>query len=75
MITKSMWCGWKNDVTRTYSLLYNDRFSHDESYMAWLLILFVGLTPIVLMVDLIALPIEIIYFIALKIVRRVRNNE
>ena len=75
MLTKSMWCGWKDDVKKQRSAIYKDRFVYDESYLTWLLILLVGITPVVLMLDLIALPIEIMYFIALKIVRRVRKDE
>lgn len=68
MITKAIWdnfhfkCNWR----------CNNNFYYYDDYITWLLIGTVIGTPIVLILDLLFLPIEIVYLICYKIIEKTR---
>lgn len=73
MITKKMWWLFEFDVNSKWGA-WNQNYSYRESKMAWLLIINVLLTPFALILDIITFPIQLIYLIALKKVRKLRNK-
>lgn len=70
MIIKAIWdnFSFKNNW-KCY-----DNFYYDDSYITWLLIVTVIGTPIVLILDLLFLPIEIVYLICYKIIEKMRDG-
>ena len=70
MITKAIWdnFSFKNNW-KCY-----DNFYYDDNYITWLLIVTVIGTPIVLILDLLFLPIEIVYLICYKIIEKMRDG-
>jgi hypothetical protein len=68
-----MWWLFEFDVNSKWGA-WNQNYSYKESKMAWLLIINVLLTPFTLILDIITFPIQLIYLIALKKVRKLRNK-
>ena len=73
MITKKMWWLFEFKVNSKWGV-WSQNYSYKESKMAWLLIRNILLTPFTLILDIITFPIQLIYCIALKIVRKLRNK-
>ena len=73
MITKKMWWLFEFNVNSKWGA-WNQNYSYRESKMAWLLIRNILLTPFTLILDIITFPIQLIYRIALKKVRKLRNK-
>ena len=73
MITKKMWWLFEFKVNSKWGA-WNQNDSYRENKMAWLLIKNILLTPFTLILDIITFPMQLIYRIALKIVRKLRNK-
>ena len=73
MITKKMWWLFEFNVNSKWGA-WNQNYSYRENKMAWLLIRNILLTPFTLILDIITFPIQFIYRIALKKVRKLRNK-
>ena len=73
MITKKMWWLFEFKVNSKWGE-WNQNYSYRENKMAWLLIINILLTPFTLILDIMTFPIQIIYRIALKKVRKLRNK-
>lgn len=70
MITKAIW----DNFSYKKNLKCYDIFYYDDSDITWLLIETVIGTPIVLILDLLCLPIEIVYLICYKIIEKMRDG-
>lgn len=73
MITKKMWWLFEFNVNSKWGA-WNNNYTYRESEMAWLLIRNILLTPFTLILDIITFPIQLIYRIALKKVKKLRNK-
>ena len=73
MITKEMWWLFGFKVNSKWGA-WSQNYSYRESKMAWLLIINILLTPFTLILDIMTFPIQLIYRIALKKVRKLRNK-
>ena len=73
MITKKMWWLFEFNVNSKWGA-WNNNYTYRESKMAWLLIINILLTPFTLILDIMTFPIQLIYRIALKKVRKLRNK-
>lgn len=73
MITKKMWWLFEFKVNSKWGTR-NQNYSYRENKMAWLLIRNILLTPFTLILDIMTFPIQLIYRIALKKVRKLRNK-
>lgn len=70
MLTKSLWDEFEFQLNNKWM----GNYAYSSSKMAWLLLVVILITPLTIAVDIIALPIEIIYFISYKIVRKLRKR-
>ena len=73
MITKKMWWLFEFKLNSKWGA-WNQNYSYRENKMACLLIRNILLTPFTLILDIITFPMQLIYLIALKIVRKLRNK-
>ena len=62
MLIKGLWDEWMGN------------YAHSSSKMAWLLLVVILLTPLAIAIDIIGLPIEILYCISYKIIRKIRSR-
>lgn len=74
MITKKIWWNFTFKVDSKWGA-WNGNYSYKESEMARLLIMSIILTPFSFVIDIITFPIQLIYRIALKKVRKIRRNK
>jgi len=72
MITRSLWQVFTFKVNSKWGI-WNSNYSYSESEIAWLLIRNVLLTPFTIILDITTLPIQIIYWICLKIIKKIRR--
>lgn len=70
MLTKGLWDEFEFQLNNKWM----GNYAYSSSKMAWLLLVVILITPLTIAVDIIALPIEIIYFISYKIVRKLRKR-
>lgn len=70
MLTKSLWDEFKFQLNNKWMGSY----AYSSSKIAWLLLVVILLTPLAIAIDIICLPIEIIYCISYKIVRKLRKR-
>ena len=73
MITKKMWWLFEFNVNSKWGS-WNNNYTYRENKMALLLIRNILLTPFTLILDIITFPIQLIYRIALKKIRKLRNK-
>lgn len=69
MITKGIWNEFDFKVNAKD---YNHNFYYDSDYIALLLIIYIFCTPFVIIIDLLFMPVEIIYLICYKIIDKKR---
>lgn len=70
MITRELW--WNFEFKATYS--FGGIYSYKESEVVWLLIGTILGTPVTIVLDIASLPIQIIYYICLKKIRKIRSD-
>ena len=70
MLTKKIWQDFHDDLTNSYMGCYI--FSNQS--MAKQLLLSILLTPVILLLDILFLPLELIYLLLLKIIKKIRLN-
>ena len=70
MLNKGLWDEFEFQLNNKWM----GNYAYSSSKMAWLLLVVILITPLAIAVDIIALPIEIIYFISYKIVRKLRKR-
>lgn len=70
MLTKGLWEEFKFQLNNKWMGSY----AHSSSKIAWLLLVVILLTPIAIALDIITLPIQILYRISYKIVRKLRKR-
>ena len=73
MITKSLWWSFEFKVKSKWGW-NKPNYSYGESNMAWLLLGTILGTPFTIILDILTLPIQIIYRMCLKKVRKIREN-
>lgn len=72
MISKILWEAFK-EIFNEKQCFYN-RFENSNSKVAWYLVITIFLTPVTIILDILTLPMQILYFICLKIVRMIRRS-
>ena len=72
MITFILWSDYNDKLYSTYGFYKN--YSYTKEELAWYLILYVLITPIIFILDIFLSPIELIYLICLKIVKFIRKK-
>ena len=70
MLTKDLWDEFEFQLNNKWMGIY----AYSSSKMSWLLLVVILLTPLAIAIDIICLPIEIIYCISYKIVRKLRKR-
>lgn len=70
MLTKGLWDEFEFQLNNKWM----GNYAYSSSKMAWLLLVVILLTPLAIAIDIICLPIEIIYCISYKIVRKLRKR-
>ena len=70
MLTKDLWDEFEFQLNNKWM----GNYAYSSSKMAWLLLVVILLTPLAIAIDIICLPIEIIYCISYKIVRKLRKR-
>ena len=70
MLTKCLWEEFEFSLKDKWLGTY----TYSSSKVAWLLLVAILLTPLAIAIDIICLPIEIIYCISYKIVRKLRKR-
>ena len=71
MITKAV---WKEFIYSLKDKWLGD-YTHSNSEMASILLLCVGLTPLVIVLDVVTIPIQILYCASYKIIKKVRSSK
>ena len=69
MMTSGLW--WNFEFKATWC--FNGIYSYKENEAAWLLIGTILGTPITIIFDIVTLPIQIIYYLSLKKIRKIRK--
>lgn len=71
MITKKMWWNFEFKVKSKWGA-WNSNYTYEESKMALLLLCTILGTPFTIILDILTLPIQIIYRMCLKKIKKIR---
>lgn len=75
MITYGIWEDFEFKVNYKKGQYYNYAYEYEDNYVAWLLLGTIAFTLISLVLDLLFSPIEIIYLICRKVVKKIRREK
>lgn len=70
--TKEIW--WDFEFKATHYRGENCVFPYEEEKLVWLLLATILGTPFAIILDIITLPMQIIYYVCLKTIRKIRSD-
>lgn len=71
MLTSRLWWDFEFKLKCCFN---NNNYTYRENDMAWLLLGTILGTPFTIILDILTLPIQIVYQICLKIVKKLRSD-